>query len=245
VIGIGVDLLKLAGCSGSSGPAETILRTAKGVVRTEDSIVPDYLAIVNLALAPDSDLFLFMASDYREAEVESFKWGPDERKVDLTQLLVQYFADESDLRVWHLRDALGGEGCLELQFTNEYPTVTVLAAVQYQGLALPALDRSISTDGPSSPEADSGLTLETTQAHELVLGCVAMTGPEADVPGAWQNGLTGGQRVGNLQLQGGGMDVVLHEGWAIVKTQAHYRAHKTGMTARKWGALCLTLKAAA
>ena len=247
MIGVGIDLMSLAVRSGSPPlPPESVLRTPKGVRRNEDSISPDFLSIVNLPLAPNSDLLVFVASDYYGAEVASFKWGPDGRKVDLSQIAWTYFNnDESDLRVWHLHDAAGGAGCLELQYGQEYPTVAVLAAVQYQGLPVPALDRSVWACGPSSPAADSGLTLETTQGHELVIGAIAMAGPQADLAGGWQAGLRGRQRVGNIILRGGGMDVVLHEGYAIVQQQGQYRARKSGMTARPWGAICLTLMAAA
>jgi hypothetical protein len=246
MIGIGVSIPNIAilGARDDSPPPESIVRTAKGVARSEESISPDYLSIANLPLAPNSDLLVFLASDYAEAEPETFQWGAEGQKHDLIQIFRVQFGDDSDLRVWHLHDALGGEGCLELQYGGEYPSAVVLAAVQYQGLAVPSLDRSKSNAGVGSA-ADSGLTLETTQAHELILGCVAMAGPEADTPGAWQDGLTGGQRVGNIVLLGGGMDVVLHEGYAIVQVQGQYRAHKTGMTARPWGAICLSLKGAA
>jgi hypothetical protein len=111
----------------------------------------------------------------------------------------------------------------------------------WNGLSGTPLDRYYLASGTGT-DIDSGLTLTTTQADELVIGPAAVKGPTGDTftPAS---GLTALNRVGT---SGGSAtsNVTLNSLYKIVSAIGQYNIAGTNSTSRNWAAIVVTYKAA-
>jgi uncharacterized repeat protein (TIGR02543 family) len=133
--------------------------------------------------------------------------------------------------------------------TITHPSVTARAAVasEFRGLATSSVVDQTKTGTGTASSVTSGATGTTTQADELLIGSIALEGPNGDAPSVWQNSFSFGPRYGtNYGSTGGGdTDVTAQMGWRIVGSTGAYTAQLISLnTTRDWAASIVTLKKA-
>jgi hypothetical protein len=189
-------------------------------------------------------LLVGIAYDHDSAPGDIAVSGVSLAGVSLTQLATETYADDyRQLAMFgaYFENAVTN-GNLTATFSPGWVSAAGMVATQVAGL-LPssALDRTATAAGGSATPS-SGATATPSQAHEFVWGLVGTDGPPAEDAGTWTNNLSNGQRVG--EGSGGGNYLTIHEGYRVATAQEAQTASKTGMTARAWGAICATFKAA-
>jgi hypothetical protein len=117
----------------------------------------------------------------------------------------------------------------------------------FRGLADSAALDQIHTGTGSTNAPSSGVTSQTTQACELLIGAVGTEGPHGDAPSVWLHSFTGGPRRGTHFGSAGGddADITVALGWRIVGATGAYVAQLSDLkTTRDWAAAIATFKTA-
>ena len=196
------------------------------------------LTIPNVTLTSGASLLVGIVFDATAANIDSVNWGA----VPLSSITggVVGVGAAGALAPFAAHAVAGGTA--DLVITWDAATTATAIAAEATGLTATPEDVMHNAQG-SSTSPDSGATLSTAQASELLWGLVATNGPVEDAAGSWSNGFTAGQRQGTT----GGIatsNFTISDGFLVVSSIGTYAAGKTGITSRAWGAAIVTLKAA-
>lgn len=135
---------------------------------------------------------------------------------------------------WVLQNCAGGTADVTITSALAIPTWEAVI-VEVTGAAASSLDKNNSAGGTSASPS-SGASGTTSQANELVLGCVGWS--SATVAGTWSNSFTAGQQASAAA------GTSIESSYRFVTAIGSYTAAKTGATNTNWAALVVTFKAA-
>jgi len=239
-----IPIMRLANraMDGSAPPAETIVRTARGTSHQWGQ--GDIQAHTMTGVSVDAGCWLLVGLIHADP-LNTSAFSIELAGTGLLTLESRLTAgSDAHLTIWgkYFASAVGSSDLI-VTFDSEMgsPSAVAMLATQVSGLTVAGtLDVTAKAAGTSGTPS-SGTTALPALAHEFVWGLIGTVGAPSDTPGAWTNGLSNGQRVGET---GRLVPLTINEGFRVATAQAAQTASKTGEVSHRWGAICATFKAA-
>lgn len=213
-----------------------ITRTTKGTFQNKATLNfnTNQTALTGVALSAGDTLIIGIAWDVGAVGVAT--WNGLSMNADAS-----YGSGNPSVCILSLYSAAGGSGDIVIRNSSGFASgARAVWAIAVSGLAPISFDVPSGATGSSATPSDSAIS--TNQASEILVGCLATTGPLGDLAGTWSNSWSAGQRNGTTGA-GNTSNNTVQEGFKIVSAIESSQAALTGITSRAWAICHVTYKA--
>jgi len=242
MIGLGVSPVLPNLATGSSVPAGTVTRTPRGSVGSTEGFA---LVQTLPGVSVDAGCWLLVAYAFSNpdgADLASIKLGTT--ALSLIESQAGGAGEELHLYGKHFAAAASGTVTAQHNESSDGPAARAMVAIQVSGLAEDAVDKT-ADDAGSGTTISSGLTAETSQAHEYVVGLATVVHTSAAIAWTEASGLSAGySQVQGILDEPLGDLIELNEGYDVTTVAAAQKAEAT-VQSNLWTAIVATFKAAA